>query len=234
MYARLLFAVVTGIMVLAVGCGDSTSVRRRTSGKYPPGMEPGGESGADNWQVRGRWTLPMTVKGAAGAFVGEDQLVMLSSAASNQSVSASVAANVRVTVDNSSFGNPANYEGLESFGALEITDLRDNALRVCGAGGNQKCTQAAVRLYTTGTPSDGLYSSTEDYGLPISTGGNSVGLGTASAAMIATYAIGPNKHVMHLNDFTNAASLSVPVAVDFTDAAASDYTTTLVLEYVTQ
>ena len=145
-----------------------------------------------------------------------------------------VAAAVTFTVSATNFVTPTP-SGIASYGTLDISALSDNALRICG-NGNQKCTTAAIRMYTTGTTGDGLWSVTEGYGLPITTtGGTTVGLNAAGAATAATFAIAPNKRTLSLADLSASSPMQIPLSVNFSDAAAaSDYSTTVVIEYVTQ
>lgn len=163
---------------------------------------------------------------------GDDrQLVfaLIGTGSKSQPMTATVAANVRYTVDATNFVTPTPVD-LASYGTLDVTDLRDNDLRVCGAGGTSRCTTGYIRIYTSGSPGAGLWNAAGGYGVPIKTGTTTVGLGTGGAAVVKTAAIG-SANVLRLRDFTTASSLQVPVAADFTDAGAGSYSTTLVLEY---
>lgn len=223
---------------VTLGCGAETKSERTGGDGDAGGMPPpasGGQPGDDGsvipvtpgdpWVVRGRWELPMGY--------GAAPMALADRASSTQPMTATVAQNVTYTVDNAGFVTPPNPSGVASFGTLDISALRDNALRVCGTNGSTRCTTAALRLYSRGTPGPGLWNATNAYGLPITTGTASVGLDQAGAAVLATLTLG-NRNVVRLRDFTTTPKFTVPVAADFDDAAAGSYATTLVLEYVLQ
>lgn len=223
----------TAFVAGLTGCGKSYDNTRSEDpsiqGPGSPGTphNPGTGGTEDDALVRGRWELLMTSDGDSVSF----GLTDVSRGTAQQPMTGVVAADVSFSVSNANFVTPS-ADGLASYGSLDVTALRDNALRICGAAGNQKCTQGEVRIYTTGVAGGGLWSDTEGYGLPITTGATAIGLGAANAAAAGQVAIAGNKRVLKLADFTSAGSLQIPVAVDFTDAAAGSYSTTLVVEYV--
>jgi hypothetical protein len=85
-------------------------------------------------------------------------------------MSATVAAAVRFDIDKANYAKPAApSEGDVSFGSIDVSDLFDNQLKVCGSGGNAQCRTAIVRVYTKDMAGSGLWNSEGGYGLPIST-----------------------------------------------------------------
>jgi hypothetical protein len=64
-------------------------------------------------------------------------------------VSVGVAVDTRYALDISSFvAAPTIIAGVVSFGTLGIdSGFTDNNLKVCGTGGSQKCTKAAIQAY---------------------------------------------------------------------------------------
>jgi hypothetical protein len=131
------------------------------------------------------------------------------------------------------------YEGMLDFGFLNVDRLRDNYLRDCGSPG-AKCTKAGIRVYTKDTPGAGLWNGIEGYGLPILSSGNLVGLGENNAAVVSLVNIGNTLHIIKLCHFTQTscvqsnAQFPVPISIDFSDASAGTYSTTLVIEYFLQ
>lgn len=141
-------------------------------------------------------------------------------------------ASTSMTVSTTGFIVPKITNAVLNFGNLQVLQLFDNNLDLCGTAGNQKCTTALIRMYTTGTPLAGLYNSTDNVGMPILAGLtqplSTVGLAVANANILQTYKIPSTQHVMALSDFPSPTYL---VNSDFTQAGAGTYSTTLVLEY---
>lgn len=144
------------------------------------------------------------------------------------------APNATMTINTDQFTIPSISNTLLNFGSIAIDALMDNDLRVCGDKGNRKCTQAVIRVYTTGQAGGGLYNSDAGYGIPITssaaTGGDvEVGFEMQNAAVIQAHAIPNNKHVLKLSDFSPAPVFQIKS--DFTEAGAGSFSTTLVIEY---
>jgi len=177
--------------------------------------------------VRGRWTMPM-----GGGESGAPLTTQLLAAGPNQAITATVAANTQFTVANTKFKTP-NPTGVASYGSLDITALSDNNLSVCGAGGTTQCTTAVIRSYTTGTPGAGLWNTAGGYGLPITTATHTIGLNAAGAYTIGSVTLG-TAHAVSLSMFTTAATLSIPISVDFSGAGVGSYASTLVVEFILQ
>ena len=144
------------------------------------------------------------------------------------------APNAQMTIDSSSLVAPTITNDLLEFGSLTVTRLRDNDLKVCGANGKQKCGTAVIRIYTTGSAGAGLYNSADSYGAPITAGLGSarapVGLGPTQSAIVHTYTIPSNRNSIRETLFV-PQPMTYNVSVDFTDAGAGTYSTTLVVEY---
>ena len=205
-------------------CGDDSG-NQRSADSLPNRPVPA--PAIDDAIVKGRWELEMTSSGENLSF----GMLQTTKGSATQTISGVVAANVKFTVVSTNFSTPP-ATGLASYGTLNITSLSDNALRVCGAQGNQKCTEGEIRVFTSGSPGAGLWSAVEGYGLPITTGTATVGLNATEAASIKKVAILGNTRVLKLSDFAAGNSLDIPFNVDFTDAAAGNYSTTLNIEYV--
>lgn len=238
----------TGLVSLLVwgvsACGSRQEGHKPVdeNGGHP--VAPGG-GGADNGSdgqpvpadaviLRGHWefALEAGADGTAMRSLSSPQF-FASKGTSSQPIGSQVAEAVTFTVANGNFQNGTPADGVVSFGSLDVTALRDNALRVCGTG-NARCTTGKIRIYTSNAAGDGLWSATEGYGLPILTGSNTIGQGAAGAVVVAEVAIAGNTRVLKLTNFTSAPALTIPVSVDFTDAAAAAYSSTLVVEYVVE
>lgn len=127
-----------------------------------------------------------------------------------------------------SFGSPTLTGDELDLGTIGLATIDDNSLKVCGAGGNTKCTKAIIRLYTTGT-SAGFIHSTDGYSVPVLSGGNEIGLGAANAVIVQQVTIASNKNRLRLSDFP---APTYPVKADMSNAGAGSYSMTLVMEYV--
>lgn len=136
-----------------------------------------------------------------------------------------------LTVSEGKFSIPEAADGILSFGQLQIASLFDNDLRVCG-GGDEKCTKALLRVYTTDAPMGGLYNSADDYSAPLMVlVGSLVSIGyeAPNATILSMIDIPAEKNVIRLNDF--GAPLKYQIKSDFSNAGSGVYSTTMVLEY---
>ncbi len=152
-----------------------------------------------------------------------------------------------ISTDLSGFkGNPLTItkNAITNLGTISIIDLFDNNLKICGSDGDQKCTKAFIRSYTTGTPIPGIYNSDINYGAPlygglpnsspgVATGLPLIGLNTANAAVFQIITIPTTQYVLGMTDFggSSAIPLIYNFVADFTQAGAGVYKTTLVIEY---
>ncbi len=137
-----------------------------------------------------------------------------------------------MTLDTSLFIVPTTITTANlNFGSLKISNLSDNDLKHCGANKNQKCNTALIRMYTAGVAGAGLYNSEDSYGLPITAGQSTkavVGLGPENAVILQSFTIPGEVHNVKLSNFTNPR---YGVSIDFTNAGAGIYSTTIVVEY---
>lgn len=214
-------AVVITTFLSAAGCGK-TGVYSTTSGQQE--LPPVGVPSVDGVVVKARAIVSVTpgVTGLKVALTG------------TQSINVTNAANVSMTLSNASWVVPSISNASLDFGFLEITDVKDNNLDICGSGGNQHCTKALFRIYTTGKPGAGIWNATGAYGMPITAGlsgttPGTVGLDVAGAYTLQSVTIPANKHTIKFQDFSPTPKYNVKS--DFTDAGAGSYSATLVIEY---
>lgn len=116
-----------------------------------------------------------------------------------------------------------------SLGTLELKLISINKLKICGVGGNQKCTVAAIRVYTTGKPEAGFYHISELYGIPVTADGLLVGLEQANATIVNSYTIPANDRKLRNNDFSD---LIYDLNVDISNATLGDYEMDIIVEIV--
>jgi hypothetical protein len=211
--------------LMGFGCGSSSD----STGGGGSAQVPVGQADSLGYVVQSRATFEVRSHESASstssssftaALVAEVPVVVTNAASSS------------MTLDKDSFIVPVITDQILDFGFLQLTDLKDNNLKVCGTNGNQKCNTALIRMYTTGVAGAGLYNGADGYGAPIEAGQSSlvsVGLGSANAAIMQSISIPSNKNVMKLSDFTNP---KYNVKIDFSNAGAGSYSTTLVVEYV--
>lgn len=211
------------IIGLGAGCGESqerTDQRQQVAADAPETIDS-----LDPYTVRATWRMSLGSPTPVTLLLGSGQ--------SDIPIEATVAANVRFDVDTSGFLEPSDPEEVESYGVLDISDLRDNDLSACGANQDERCTVAGIRVYTTGTPGAGLWNAEEGYGIPILTDGNEIGLAGGGEQVVASFSI-DRRRVVRLADFNRGQGVSIPIDVDFTDAGAGTFATTLVVEYIAQ
>jgi hypothetical protein len=223
----LVMALLSGFVI--AGCGNDKKHTDRRS-KDAAAVVPFNPE--EHYIVRGRWEIPIS-NGDSDTIKQLSGLSFFGTAKNSTPMTASVAAAVTFTVDGANFIAPQNPENSASYGTLDITSLRDNSLRQCGVGGTSRCTTGAIRVYTVGTAGSGLWNELEQYGLPISSGTNTVGLDATAAFVAATANIGQT-NVLMLRHFNVGTKLQIPISVDFSDAASVSYATTIVVEYVIQ
>jgi hypothetical protein len=176
----------------------------------------------------------LIVKAQVSMLINTNKINTIIKSATNSSVpvSVTVSSNVQFTIDSSGFSVPANTAvDTLNFGNIKITSLRDNNIKVCGNNHNVQCTQAVLRTYTTGSGA-GLWNSTDSYGAPLSAIFNNitslVGLNVANAAVMQTYTIPNNKHVVNLSDFI---APDYNFTANFSNAGVGSYSTIILIEY---
>lgn len=213
------------LIALTVACGTDRENHRSGGTEPAPAPQPGGQT---TWIVQTRATVNLTVHTVLG-------LTTWTSTGSDNTdvVNATMSPTATSTMSTASFSVPTMTSDLLSFGSLNLTALRDNNLKVCGTGA-QKCTAAALRIYTTGQAGAGFYNSADGYGAPLNvavgTGSYATaGLGSANANYVEQITIAGNKNVINLSDFTYP---NILVQGDFTNAGAGSYSTTINVEFV--
>lgn len=223
-------------LVLSLSCSSKGEDEPNTPEGPSPGNNP---SQGDNDEkpkpsqqpqankeiIRGRWLQSI---GSSRSTLSQFQY-----ASGTQTIGATIPAAVTFTLSTTNFTTPAPSD-LASYGTLDVSALRDNNLRVCGASGTAKCTLAGIRIYTTGTPQAGLWNADDEYGAPILTGTKNIGLNVSGAAIVKTIAIAASKRNVRLADFVASGPYAIPISVDFSDAGAGSYSSTLVVEYYLQ
>ena len=146
-------------------------------------------------------------------------------------VRSTVPRHLRFQIIDEEFRAPTDpHENIVSFGKLTIHSLRDNNLKVCGSGGDEKCNFAAIRIYTDGTGGEGYWNPQEGYGLPILVNGNKVPFKEQNALTLAKQALA-NIRVLKLSDF-NDLNKDIPIDIDFTDAVYGSYQVEIYIDYI--
>jgi hypothetical protein len=189
--------------------------------------------------IRGRWEVNLSTDDDSEsvetlALVEDANELETNRSSDSQPISGTLPVAVSFKVSNSEFAPPTIINGLTSWGSLKVTELSDNSMRSCGENRRSRCTAAFIRIYTAGTAGPGLWSDDEGYGLPILTGSSTVGLGASNAAIVGRRTIEPSLRRLSLSHFTSERSLMIPINVDFSDAGAGTYRSTLTVEYVIQ
>jgi len=127
---------------------------------------------------------------------------------------------------------PGSFTGTTlSLGSVTVSSLQDNNLKVCNPGGNTKCTQGIIRVYTTGTVA-GFVNTVDLYGAPVYTGTlnptTQVGLNSVGAVQVELTTIASSTHALNLSAFP---SPTYSVNSDFSNAGAGNYSMVYVVEY---
>jgi len=113
-----------------------------------------------------------------------------------------------------------------ALGALVIDAIRINKLKVCGVGEDTKCTNALIRIYSTGAH-EGFINTTDGYGVPFLADGNVIGLTDSASLSLDSYTIPANDRRLRNNDFTD---LSYDLTIDMSNAGVGDYEADLTIE----
>lgn len=206
------------LVALLIGCEGFDAAHVVRTGNNPGTI-------LDNPIVRGQVYIPVDIDQDGGVHVR----AAVTHGSSNVPITVTVANNVQFTIDSSQFAIPANTAAdTLSFGSITVTTLRDNNLKVCGSNGTTQCSQAIIQAHTVGSPGAGVWNTVDGFGAPLSSGGSVVGLGNTNAAILETYSIGSNTHVVHLNNFSTP---TFSFSADFSNADVGSYSTTLVIEY---
>jgi hypothetical protein len=123
-------------------------------------------------------------------------------------------ANSSMTLNTSALVVPTITQSVLSFGNIGLSALTDNDLKVCGGGGNTKCTKAYLQAYIS-----------TDWGLPTTVKALTM---STSPTTLETLNIPANKNTVNLSDFS---TVSWPVTISTLDASAGNYSTQLIIQY---
>lgn len=232
---KLTIVMMTSAITLAVlaltGCG-STDIR--TVLNNPIDLEPVGVPSADGGVVHGRAIYTVTNVQQTAMIKLFHQLIMPYSYAATGSTTVTYtnAASTNFTINVGSFTAGGFTGEVLSLGSVSLATINDNNLKVCGVGGNTKCTSAVIRVYTTGSIA-GFVNTDDAYGAPVFTGtlnpNTALGLNAAGSVPVQTLSIPANKNKVRLSDFP---SPTYAVTSDFSNAGAGSYSMTYVVEYV--
>ncbi len=193
----------------------------------------------DNSVVHGRAEFTITNEQATAQMRAFRSLANLLLPSANAASSGSTtvtytnAASTHFAINTSSFA-PGTFTGdVLSLGTVALTSLSDNNLKVCGSG-STKCTQAIIRVYTTGSVA-GFVNTVDLYGAPVFAGSLNpnleVGLQAAGSVQVQTFTIPASRNTLRLSDF---ASPNYSVTSDFSNAGAGSYSMNFVVEYALQ
>lgn len=223
------FAAVFALLSLA-GCGSLGATDENPSTH----LTPVGTPDADGTVIRARSTFDVSTGRTTASRVFDFVINSAFAASGSAPASTTLAASTSFSLNSSLFSVPSNPTpfAINDLGFLQIGTLEDNDIKICGTGGNTKCTKAFIRMYTTGVAGAGMWNASGGYGAPITAGqtgvSSSVGLSSTGAATMQQITIGNGKNTVKLGDFIDP---KYSVKVDFTDAGAGTYATTLVVEY---
>jgi hypothetical protein len=177
---------------------------------------------------------------AQTAEIPVDQLVVIATAsfrvdvgrlalAATYPVTVVLAQNAALAIDTTAFAAPTMDNSVLSFGSIKVTNASTNHLKACGTGGNQRCTKALLRVYTSGVAGTGFWNTMDGYGAPMDAGLSGslqvVGLGPSAAIVTEQITIPGNRNTVKITDFS-----PTPVFLfqgDFSDAGDGSYSTTI-------
>lgn len=183
--------------------------------------------GPDGYIVIARASLPVTI--GSPDLITKLMNSIIAPAYANpvtQPVTVVLAGATSMSMSNSNFSIPPMTNDILDFGTLTITSLFTNDLKKCGNNGNQKCTKALLRIYTTGAGA-GFWNSFDGYGMPLLANNTEVGLNASGSVIMQTYNIPNNRNTVTLSNFP---SPTYSIKGDFTNAGAGSYGTTINVE----
>lgn len=219
---------IMSVLVLSVvGCGKGADSGAKGTSLPPINIVQ------KNVLVKSRATLKLSTGTPTVGMKIMNLLVPQALAAVTQFVSVVNSPSSTLALSTLNFNPPAITNANLDFGSLDVSALFDNNLDLCGDSGTDHCGTALIRIYTTGEAGAGMYNAHDDFGAPItvSQGGvilSTVGLGSDNSSVTQAFSIPTTKHVVSLADF---GSPSYDIAVDFSNAGAGNYETTIVIEY---
>ena len=197
----------------------------------------------DDAVVRARATIQVTGDDANIVYNAIQNLFMGTAYAANATITVTYTntASVTFALNTASFA-PTTIDGNDvlDMGSITVTALKDNNLKVCNPGGNTKCTNAFIRMYTTGeiTPSSGesvagFIHTTDLYGATVwadkaAAPSQVVGKGAINASVVQSYTVPSNVNKIRL---TNFPTPTYNVDSDFSNAGSGNYSMVFVVEY---
>lgn len=204
--------------LLATGCGGGFKPLEYSANPEIPDVPPSIDT-------------DVVVRGMAIVEIKSDPLAYHTEATGSVNVTYVNAASVNFTINTAAFTAGAITGDTLSLGHVDLATLSDNNLKVCGAGGNQKCLKAIIRVYTTGSTT-GFVQTTDLYGAPVFAGTLNpavpIGLNSAGNVQVQLFNIAANKNKVKLSDFP---SPNYVVTSDFSNAGSGSYAMTFVVEY---
>ena len=233
------------IVFFLVGCGPDIEDKRtpRDRHQHPPhhhhddGPDKHEHKDVDTsgYVVVGSVTINVDM-GAEGLYVGPAAETITYTTANQQNVDLNAA-----SLNNS----PTEaLNGLSiDLGSIDLSNIKVNKLKVCGAGGVEKCTSAIIRVYTnaiTGHAAiEGFVNKDDDYGVPVNitkTGATTAAIGhlVAGAVTLSTYTIPASDNKLTTSDFTGANPtaqlVDFPLTVDFSNGGFGSYEMNITVE----
>lgn len=220
-------------LVLLSACGGSPSTVTQAPQPLPPIEVPG----PDNVVVHGRAVVTISNEQETAMMNLWNRFIMpraYAASSGSSVVTYTNAASTNFTINVTGLAptfTPTFTGNTLNLGSVALATLSDNNLKVCNPGGNTKCTQAIIRVYTTGSTA-GFIQTTDLYGAPVFTGtlnpASAVGLNAAGSVQVQLFTIIASDHKIGIVDFP---SPTYAVTSDFSNAGAGNYSMTYVVEY---
>lgn len=207
--------IISLLLLFTAACGPQTTNLDKRSPRPTPHIAP------SDAIVIATASFPVTVAGKR-----------LYASSAIYPVVVTLAPNTQFAINTTSFAAPIMDNVVLNFGSIAVTTLSTNQLKLCGIGGNQKCNNAYIRVYTTGGGT-GFWNVEDGYGAPMSAGLSgslaSVGYTIAAASVVQSFAIPTGRNTVKLSDFPSPIYL---FSGDFTDAGAASYSATINIDLV--
>lgn len=229
MYMKLIPLI--ALMIFLTACGGAET---NAPQQIPEGLVPVDTAGTDNAIVHGRaiYTVESAQRTAMYKLFNSMLFPTAYAATGTSTVTYTNGASTNFTINVAAFAAGSFTGNTLSLGHVDISTLSDNNLKVCGAGGSTKCTQAAIRVYTTGSTA-GFVNTADVYGVPVYAGSlnpaSPVGLLAAGSVQVQTLSIPTSKRTVAIADFPTPA---YAVTSDFSNGGAGAYSMSFVVEYI--
>lgn len=219
-------------LLIVSGCGSNAPQGSSGFSAGEP-LPPVGEVLPDDSVIRGRAEVQVDASQDTAFHKVLKMLMPYAYAATGvTTVTYTNAASVSFTINVASLGASGFTGTTLNLGSVALATIDDNSLKVCNPGGNTKCTNAYIRVYTTGSVA-GFVQQADLYGAPVYAGtlnpSTAVGLLAAGSVQVQAVAIAGNKNRLRLSDFPTP---TYAVTSDFSNAGAGSYSMNFVVEYV--